>query len=460
MSGGAERRTMTTLFKEVRSKQNLFSAWRHVKKSALNSSNDEMRGEAAEFEHRHHAYLRKIEDQLRVGAFEFDRVKGVLKDKKKRESEGKDPRPIAIATMKNRVVQRALLQVLQPRDARNTKDINTKFTAKVDSRLGKLNDVNRSKYGVGGLMAPFGGVRPAIRLIMESMANGGSLYFQSDIKSFFTKIPTQNIVDQVRSETQDEKLSELFARGLEVDLSNENELLTYARLFPSGGRGVAQGSSLSAFAGNVLLYDLDHELNDMGVVAVRYIDDVVMISASDNSMDDAISYCKAQLQDFGFSLYEPVSGSDKAAQGRCSDSFNFLGCTLQPGRCVPSVKSISNLRSSAEDILSNSRKAIDNLARDRGSFDPRCSRSSVLKKIGEKVYGWEKSFAFCTNREEFQQVDAVIFAKVNDYEGWFSRTTKNLPIDKRMRAIGIPSAASLYEVDKTKKQGAALGQTA
>lgn len=448
MSGGPERRTMKTLFKEVRSAQNLFSAWRHVKRSALNSSNNEIRGYAAEFEHRHQAHLRKIERELRDGSFKFDEVKGVLKDKKKRESEGKDPRPIAIATLKNRVVQRALLQVLQPRSAKDEKDINTKFTAKEDSRLGSLNNVNRSAYGVGGLMAPFGGVRPAIRLVMGAMSNGGEYYFQSDIKSFFTKIPTNKIVDAIRLETQDDELSDLFARGLKVDLSNKDELLTYARLFPSNGIGVAQGSSLSAFAGNVLLYDLDHKLNDMNVTAVRYIDDVVMISNSHEHLAEAVRFCKSQLMAFGFSLYEPVAGSDKAAQGRCSESFNFLGCTLQPERCVPSTKSIKSLKLSIENAFSDSRQGISNLIKKRGSFDPRHSRSSVLQKVGQKIYGWEKSFAFCTNIEEFQQVDTAIFSKVNDYEEWFLRVTKNLPLDKRMRAMGIPSAASLYEVDK------------
>ena len=61
------------------------------------------------------------------------------------------------------------------------------------------------------------------------------------------------MVDFVRQETKDDRLSNLFAEGLEVNLANKDEFHTYADLFPSGGIGVAQGSSLSAFAGNVLL---------------------------------------------------------------------------------------------------------------------------------------------------------------------------------------------------------------
>ena len=102
-------------------------------------------------------------------------------------------------------------------------------------------------------MKPYGGVGPAIKLVMEAMNGGATQFFQSDIKAFFTKIPTQQIVDTVYGETKDEPLAELFSRALEVNLRNKDELLKYADIFPSGGIGVAQGSSLSTFAGNVLL---------------------------------------------------------------------------------------------------------------------------------------------------------------------------------------------------------------
>ncbi|EFO34217.1 RNA-directed DNA polymerase [Roseibium sp. TrichSKD4] len=188
-------------------------------------------------------------------------------------------------------------------------------------------------------MRPFGGVRPAIKLVMDAMAKGGDYYYQSDIKAFFTKIPTAGIVAKVQSETHDEKLAALFEKGLEVNLANKDELLSYAKLFPSNGTGVAQGSSLSAFAGNVLLFDFDHQLNDMGVTAVRYIDDLLIVSGSERLLDQAIVFSEKHLSSFGFSLYPAVAGSDKAARGECKTGFNFLGCTVQTNRCVPSSAS-------------------------------------------------------------------------------------------------------------------------
>jgi len=443
---------MKTLYEDLRSQKNLFAAWRHVKRSALKSKNTKIKGAAAEFEHSHQTHLRRIADQLRDGRFEFDDVEGVLKDKKARESVNKNPRPIAIGTIKNRVVQRAILQILQPRKVVDKKNVNSKHMPADDARIGQLNLVNKSKYGVGGLMSPYGGVAPAIKLVMQAMKDGSTHYYQSDIKAFFTKIPTTIIVDKVLEETSDAELSKLFSKGLEVNLANKDELKTYAKIFPSGGIGVAQGSSLSAFAGNVLLYDLDHKLNEMGVVAVRYIDDLVILASDGDTLNAAIAYAKSELKSFGFSLYEPSSGSDKASAGSCSNGFKFLGCTLQPNRCVPSKQSMDRLCSEINKTISVSKSSINEYLSNDKRMDSNLSRSSVLHSIGKKIYGWEKSFSFCTSAVEFAALDARIMKVISNYEYWIRRKTKNTPPEILMAVLGVPSTKFLFEIDQTKNK--------
>ena len=445
--GGPSGENMTILSDDVRSASNLFSAWRHVKRSALNSKNTKIRGHAGEFEYNHQRHLKTIATQLRENRFNFDGVEGVLKDKKKRESAGKDPRPIAVASIKNRIVQRAILQVLQPRKAVNKRDINTRYTPKEDPRLGNLNQINCSKFGVGGLMSPYGGVRPAITLIMKAMSGGASYYYQSDIKAYFTKIPTARVVDKVFVETDDKNLVDLFARGLEVNLANKDELLSYAKIFPSGGIGVAQGSSLSAFAGNVLLYDFDHDLNRLGVTAVRYIDDLLLVSHSKEILKKAVAFSEDHLGSFGFSLYPPVPGSDKASQGECNNAFNFLGCTVQPNRCVPSKQSIAKLNADVNRTMSASKKGINELLSKGTPLDSKLSKSTILHDLGKKIYGWQKSFAFCTDSQAFRRLDSDIVLRVSNYEGWIHNKTRSLLAEERMQIIGIPSTEKLFETD-------------
>jgi RNA-directed DNA polymerase len=169
---------MATLFGDVRSEQNIFAAWRHVKRSALHSNNMKISGMASEFDHEHQRYLRRFATQLREGRFKFDPVDGVLKDKSKRIAQGKEPRPIVISTLKSRVVQRAILQVLQPRKLLDARNPDSGATIIHDPRLGRINDINRSRFGVGGLIYPYGGVEPAIKSIRAAI-DGGARYFFS-----------------------------------------------------------------------------------------------------------------------------------------------------------------------------------------------------------------------------------------------------------------------------------------
>lgn len=252
---------------------------------------------------------------------------------------------------------------------------------------------------------------------MAAIDRGAKFYFQSDIRAFFTDIPIGKVIDFVRRETCDEAFVELFAKALEVHLANEDELGGYARLFPKDGIGVAQGSSLSAFAGNVLLYDMDQKLNTMGVTAVRYIDDILMVGADPSSIDAAKGFAERTLSDFGFGLYTPADGPEKAAQGECDKTINFLGCTLQPKSCAPSTKSIENMKVGVRETLASSKAAIKEALSRGTSLNPKHSQSATLETLGKRIYGWQKSFAFCNQRQPFVHLDDYISKQVADYHG-------------------------------------------
>ena len=436
---------MGNLFKAVRSESNMFAAWRHVKKSALSSGSDEIKGAAAQFEHEHQRYLKRFIRQLQQGKFEFDRVQGVLADKEKREKAGKKPRPIAIATLKNRVVQRAILQILQPRKARDTNEVDSRYETVLNPALGRINAVNASKYGVGGLIKPHGGVRRGIEAIMCAMSQGAELFYRSDIKGFFNDIPQAPVVDFVRTETGDHELADLFARGLEVQLANADQLESYADLFPSNGRGVAQGSSLSAFAGNVLLYEMDHEINATGVTAIRYIDDIMIVADTTEKLKASTSLAELRLSEMGFELYKPSEGGEKAETGRCCDSFSFLGCTLHPKRCIPSSVSVKRILGDAEETLSKSQGAIKRFRDKGGTFPSQQSPSTVLHTLGKKLYGWQKSFAFCDDVTAFEYIDERIAKRVEKYNQIVGRHTRDLSPSEKAKVYGIPSTASMFK---------------
>lgn len=439
---GTRAKKIRTLFDEMRSEANLFAAWRHVKKSALASSNGEIRGEASTFEHAHQRHLRQIGRQLRENRFKFDPSKGVLKDKKARIAMGKDPRPIAISSVRNRVVQRAILQVLQPRKTVNPSDPNSKSQQLDDPRLGAINKVNKSPFGVGGLLGEFGGVTPAVQLLLSGMNEGKEYFYKSDIKAFFTDIPTAKVVEFVRRETKDERLCAILEEALRVDLSNEDELGRFHELFPKDGIGVAQGSSLSAFAGNLLLYDLDHTLNTGDTTAVRYIDDLVVLCNSACAREWAIKTANSGMKAFGFSLY-PI-GNPKSAAGKVQDSFNFLGCTFQKNRCVPSKESVAKLLQSIDEKISASKQAILESVHHGKNVPAKLSVTQTTKAIADKLYGWQKSFDFATDARAFEYIDKAAGKKLLNFQAEIHRLTAKMPDELRLRVLGVPNTAAMH----------------
>lgn len=258
-------------------------------------------------------------------------------------------------------------------------------------------------------------------------------------------------MDFVRLETKDEALTNLFERALAVHLNNAEELQSYSSLFPQGGIGVAQGSSLSAFAGNVLLYDLDHQLNAMDVDAVRYVDDILMVARDETALDKAITHAGDTLRSFGFDLYSPIKGSEKAARGECSNAISFLGCSIQTNRCVPSAASIKRLKEDVTKSLSDSKAAIRAFLKSSKPLHPKLSRTATLDAIGKRVYGWQKAFAFCTDAQPFEQLDDYIGRQAGDYESVVMRMLNGSDAATRMRVLGIPSVQEMFLNDRKKR---------
>ncbi|MEL7200759.1 MAG: reverse transcriptase domain-containing protein [Pseudomonadota bacterium] len=409
----------------------------------MNSRDEQIRGQAAEFESCHERELKRIQGQLLHKKFEFDSSKAVLKDKKKRIAQGKNPRPIVIGTIKNRVVQRAILQVLQPTRVLDNKNPNSRVELLNDPRLFNINNVNRSKYGVGGLISPYGGVEPALSFALTAMDNGAKFVCRSDIKGFFDQIPVATVCSNLEEQIADPDFVELFKSALSVSIDNIDEVRDFLHIFPSDGRGVAQGSSLSSFAGNLLLYALDHEMNDSCVDFVRYVDDVLILGKTESDVNRAWNRLNEKLSAFGFSLYLPQKGSEKAFQGKCENSFDFLGCTLQPNRCVPSSKAVKSLISSVNAELSKSKNSIGRITSHNDASDAASLPARTLDTVGKRIYGWQKSFSFSTDKQAFRHIDREVEKSVLDYWSFVIRASSKFQPEQKRQLLGVPTISSM-----------------
>ena len=176
----------------VRRIDNLYRAWAAVRSNVNASGHDRFKAEVKKISENPIPHLRRIHASLHSRRFIFAEQHGVLKTK----STGKK-RPIVVAPINNRIVQRAILNVLQSEDSR------------IVPHLGDIPRALRTSTSVGGI--PKRGVAYGMEIINEAIKSGAIYYLRSDIRDFFTKVPKARITGFVREQTKDEEFTILFA---------------------------------------------------------------------------------------------------------------------------------------------------------------------------------------------------------------------------------------------------------
>ena len=208
----------------VRRIDNLYRAWTAVRSNVNASGHDRFKAEVERISENPIPHLRRIQQNLHSRRFVFAGQHGVVKTK----TTGKK-RPIVVAPINNRIVQRAILNVLQSEDDR------------IMPHLGDIPSALRTSTSVGGI--PKRGVSYGIKIVNEAIKSGATHYLRSDIRDFFTKVPKASIANFVREQTRDEEFTILFEQAMATELDNADEIKDYLYLFPLEDIGVPQGSS-------------------------------------------------------------------------------------------------------------------------------------------------------------------------------------------------------------------------
>lgn len=165
-----------TLYQQVRGRAVLHGAWRRVKENGLASLSAETRDAIKALDADAHRGLRRIEDQLRKDRFVFAPQTGVAKQRP-----GKKPRPIVVAAVENRIVQRAILDVLQEQPT--------------------ICEVLNTPTSFGGIRNQ--GVGDAIAHVCKAIGGGSAYFVRSDIQGFFERIPRGHVTELLRASFDD-----------------------------------------------------------------------------------------------------------------------------------------------------------------------------------------------------------------------------------------------------------------
>jgi retron-type reverse transcriptase len=413
------------LVKRVQSLRELERAWHAIRKNARDSKSEDVQREVENFAEDASSRIHSISWRLSRGKFKFEQAKGIPIPKVGADGQKSKTkfRPIVLAPLESRIVQRSILESLMSHPA--------------------MGDYAVTPYSFGGIRRRNGqelaAVPAAVSAVLKAIEDGARYVASADIRAFFTRISKSTVRDIVSKSVQDDEFMPLFDAAIKVELANLADLRERAALFPIEDIGVAQGNSLSPLLGNILLRDFDSAMNEGDCRCIRYIDDFIILAPTKQAGAARMKKAIKILADLGMELSpEKSSKEPHSIQG----SFEFLGIEFSNGFIRPSTKSHQRLMTQINAALQSSLTTFR--AHRVGHVFPKPqSLVSALKRIDGIIQGWGKHYRFCNDDTLIQYLDSLVRDCLRTYIGAYSDARERSAESERQFFLGVEKLSSI-----------------
>lgn len=297
--------------------------------------------------------IRWLSESLKSGAYDPQAIRRVHIPKLGTN----ETRPLGIPTVRDRVVQAAVVNVIEPIFER---------------------DFAEHSYG----FRPGRGCKDALRRVSQLLGEGYVHVVDADLKGYFDSIPHARLMSRVKERIADGRVLRLIGDFLKADILDDLKRWTPEQ-------GAPQGAVLSPLLSNIYLDPLDHLLAEHGFEMVRYADDFVILCTTAEDAAKALDLVKQWVADNGLALHPEKT---RIVDSR-TESFDFLGYTFQGPDHWPRKKAIQKMRDTirAKTIRQNGR-----------------SIQCVIADVNKTVRGWFAYFKHGTDPRLYRNQDAWV----------------------------------------------------
>lgn len=247
---------------KVATRKNLEKAWHHVSTFAKPFSHGMSEQTILDFRANYKKELERIREQLLGHSYQFGSYRAVTIQKKS----GKK-RPLQIADVRDRVVQRAIASVLE-------KFLSTQY---------KLNNPVSYAY------IRKKGVQTAVKQMLTHHQDGCKVILEADIKNFFDTVDLDRLLNQmIFPILPDTTINHLIIDTFAMEIGNKDDLPEEDwELYPESSAGLPQGGHLSPLFSNIYLASFDQRMLQCGYKLIRYADDFIVMCKAANEAEDA-----------------------------------------------------------------------------------------------------------------------------------------------------------------------------
>lgn len=287
------------------------------------------------------AQTRLLGEQLKGQTYRPSAVKRVHIPKPGRP---KETRPLGIPTIRDRVVQRAIVNVIEPILDHTFHDRSFGF------RHGR-------------------GAHDALRIVEQKISDGYVYVVDADLKGYFDSIPKDRLMTLIRKHISDSRMLKLIKLFLDQSILEELKQWTPVS-------GVPQGAVLSPVLSNLYLNSLDHLMCNNGFEMVRYADDFVVLCRSEFEAEVAVQEIIAWVDEAGLTLHPTKT---KIVDSRV-ESFSFLGYSFRGENIYPRRESLKKMKARIKELTPRKRSG---------------SMETIAKELNRVLVGWFTYFRHC-----------------------------------------------------------------
>lgn len=338
------------LFEELCSTRRLLQGWREVRKNRGASGSD---GQTIEtFELKLSEEIKQIQEELGNWTYKPKPVRRVEIPK----PDGAGVRLLGVPCIRDRVVQTAIKQLLEP----------------------ILDPIfSNSSYG----FRPGKNQTQAVEAAQKIVQSGKGFVVDIDLSKFFDKVNQDRLIGRLGKEIEDKRILKLVGMTLRSGVMKDGMITPTME-------GTTQGSPLSPLLSNLVLDELDKEIESRGLEFCRFADDCNIFVRTRRAAERVMK----GIGEFIEKKLKLVVNREKSQVAE-SSLVKFLGMTIVNGTRAIARKSIRRAMEKVNELTP------------RGTNE---KLENTILKINSWYMGWSNYYSMTQYPSQLKAIEAHV----------------------------------------------------